>query len=120
MAMIIPDNIYSQRRIGLARVTDNHKFILEHNVLCEFSLNAGRTLSYLVLIVASFSTSMSVYKVLLSVNIFTIALYCIGMYLLEKRYAGIVSKKDTLKHLKEVEEDCQEYYHYRGELKKHL
>jgi hypothetical protein len=120
ITMIIPDNLYSQRRLGLARVTDKHKFILEHNVMCELSLNIGRAISYIVLIVASFSTSIGIYKILLIVNTVTIALYCFGMYFLEKRYAGIISKNDTLSHLKEVEIDCLNYYHYKGELKKHI
>lgn len=120
IAMIIPDNLYSQRRMGLARVTDKHKFILEHNVMCEFSLNVGRFISYTILVIASFSTSIGIYKILLIVNAITIAMYCIGMYFLEKRYSGILSKNDTLAHLKEVEEDCANYYHYKGELKKEI
>ena len=118
--MIIPDNLYSQRRMGLVRVTDNHKFILEHNVLCEGFLNLGRVLSYLVLLVASFVTSIGIYKVLLIINSITIALYCGGIYFLEKRYNKIISRNDTLKHLKEVENDYVNYYHDKGELKREI
>jgi sulfite exporter TauE/SafE len=77
--------------------------------MCEFALNVGRVLSYTILVAASFSTSIGIYKILLIVNSITIAMYCIGMYFLEKRYSGILSKNDTLAHLKEVENDCENY-----------
>ena len=53
IAMIIPDNLYSQRRMGIARITDNHKFILEHNIICEICLNIGRILRASLLILAA-------------------------------------------------------------------
>lgn len=120
IAMIIPDSLYSQRRMGVVRVTKNHKFALEHNVLSEGSLNIGRVISYTSLIVASFFNSMSVYKVLLLVNLIAITIYCLAAYYLEKRYYKIIMKNDTLDHLKEVERDCENYYHYKDTLTKEI
>ena len=120
VAMIVPDNLYSQRRMGLVRVTGNHKFALEHNVLSEGSLNIGRIISFLVLVGASFSSSANIYKVLLGINVATILAYCVGIYVLEKKYRNIISKNDTLKHLREVEVDCVNYYHYKDTLSKEV
>lgn len=120
ISMIVPDNLYSQRRMGLVRVTGKHKFALEHNVLCEISLNIGRVISYGILIIASFAHSIEVYKILMGLHIFTTFSFCIGIYLLEKRYSNILSKNDTLKHLKEVESDCPNYYVYKDKLTKEI
>lgn len=120
IAMIIPDSLYSQRRMGVVRVTKNHKFTLEHNVLAEGSLNVGRVISYSALIVGSFFNSINVYKVLLIVNLVAVTLYCLGAYFMEKRYYKILMKNDTLKHLKEVETDCENYYHYKDTLTKEI
>ena len=120
IAMIIPDSLYGQRRMGVVRVTKKHEFALEHNVLAEGSLNTGRVISFSSLIVASFFDSLNVYKILLLVNLIAIALYCIGTYLMEKRYNKILSKNDTLRHLKEVENDCENYYHYKDTLTKEI
>lgn len=119
-SMLIPDNLYSQRRMGLVRVTGNHKFVLEHNVLCEASLNIGRVISYVALVIAAFAKSTSVYKILLIIHIFTTLIFSIVIYLLEKRYAYIISKNDTMKHLKEVENDCVNYYVYKDKLSREI
>ena len=118
--MIIPDSLYAQRRMGVVRVTKKHEFALEHNVLAEGSLNLGRVISFSTLIVASFLNSLDVYKILLLVNLVAITLYCIGTYLMERRYNKILSKNDTLRHLKEVEQDCANYYHYKDTLTKEI
>ena len=120
ISTIVPDNLYSQRRMGFVRVTGNHKFALEHNVLCEVSLNIGRVISYITLIIASFAHSSDVYKVLLGMHIFTTLAFCISIYILEKRYSGVVSKNDTLKHLREVEADCPNYYVYKDKLSREI
>ena len=120
IAMIIPDSLYAQRRMGVVRVTKKHEFALEHNVLAEGSLNLGRVISFSTLIVASFLNSLDVYKILLLVNLVAITLYCIGTYLMERRYNKILSKNDTLRHLKEVEQDCANYYHYKDTLTKEI
>lgn len=121
IAMIVPDNINSQRRMGLIRVTRKLKYALEHNVLAEVALNIGRIISYIVLMVASFSSSMNVYKILLVINLICIGLYCIIVYKVEKKFSGIVFKNDVMKHLREVEEDCGEYYyHYKDMLHKEV
>lgn len=120
ITMIVPDNLYSQRRMGLIRVTGNHKFALEHNVLCEVSLNIGRVISYCGLIIASFFESTNVYKVLLLVNLVITIIFGLGIYVLEKKYAFVLSKNDTLKHLKEVEDDCVNYYAYKDKLSKEI
>ena len=106
--------------MGLVRITGNHKFSLEHNVLSEVSLNIGRIISFSSLIIASFFRTTNVYKVLLIINIVTISVYCIGIYFLEKKYAYIISKNDTIKHLKEVEYDCVNYYSYKDKLTKEI
>ena len=118
--MIVPDNINSQRRMGLIRVTRKLKYALEHNVIAEVSLNVGRVISYVVLLVASFSSSLSIYKILLVINLFCIALYCLIVYKVEKKFFGIIFKNDVMKHLKEVEEDCEHYYHYKDTLSKEI
>lgn len=121
IAMIVPDNINSQRRMGLIRVTRKLKYALEHNVLAEVALNIGRIISYIVLMVASFSSSMNIYKILLVINLICIGLYCIIVYKVEKKFSSIVFKNDVMKHLKEVEEDCGEYYyHYKDMLTKEV
>ena len=120
ISMITPDNIYSQKRMGLIRVTGKLKYALEHNVLAEVALNIGRVISYIVLLVASFSNSLNVYKVLLVINLICICLYCFVVYKIERKYTGIVFKNDIMEHLREVEDDCPNYYHYKGEIKREL
>lgn len=120
IAMIVPDNINSQKRMGLIRITGKLKYALEHNVLAEVSLNIGRVISYVVLLIASFSNSINVYKVLLIINLVCICLYCFVIYKIERKYSGIVFKNDIMEHLREVEDDCPNYYHYKGEIKKEL
>lgn len=119
IAMIVPDNIQSQKRMGLIRITGKLKYALEHNVLAEGVLNIGRVISYVVLLVSSFSSSLNVYKFLLAINLVCICLYCFMAYKLEKKYSGIVFKNDIMEHLREVEDDCENYYHYKGEIKKY-
>lgn len=119
IAMIVPDNINSQKRMGIIRITRKLKYALEHNVLAEVSLNIGRVISYIVLLIASFSSSVNVYKILLIINLACICLYCLVVYKLEKKYSGIIFRNDLIEHLREVEDDCENYYHYKGELKKH-
>ena len=120
IAMIVPDNINSQKRMGLIRITGKLKYALEHNVLAEVSLNIGRVISYVILLIASFSNSLNVYKVLLVINLMCICLYCFVIYKIERKYSGIVFKNDIMEHLREVEDDCPNYYHYKGEIKKEL
>ena len=120
IAMIVPDNINSQKRMGLIRITGKLKYALEHNVLAEVSLNIGRVISYVILLIASFSNSLNVYKVLLVINLMCICLYCFVIYKIERKYSGIVLKNDIMEHLREVEDDCPNYYHYKGEIKKEL
>lgn len=120
IAMIVPDNIYSQKRMGLIRITGKLKYALEHNVLAEVALNIGRVISYVILLIASFSSSVNVYKVLLVINLVCICLYCFVVYKIERKYSGIVLKNDIMEHLREVEDDCPNYYHYKGEIKKEL
>ena len=120
MAMIIPDNLNSQKRMGIVRITGKLKYALEHNVLAEVALNLGRVISYVVLLVASFSSSLNVYKILLIINLICICLYCLVVYKLERKYSGIVFKNDIMEHLREVEDDCENYYHYKGEMRKHM
>lgn len=120
ISMIIPDNLYSQRRVGLLKITDKHAFILEHNLLCEACLNIGRVISYLILLISSFYSSIHVYKVLLLINLVAIFAYCLGVYYLERKCAGISLQNDTIERLKEVEKDCVGYYHYKGELRKEI
>jgi len=120
IAMIVPDNINSQKRMGLIRITGKLKYALEHNVLAEISLNIGRIISYVVLLVASFAGSINVYKILLLINLVYVCLYCFVVYKVEKKYSGIVFKNDVMEHLREVEDDCVDYYHYKGELRKHI
>ena len=116
--MIVQDNLNSQKRMGLIRVTGKLKYALEHNVLAEVFLNIGRIISYMVLLVASFSGSANVYKVLLAINLACIGLYCIVVYKVENKYSGIIFKNDIMEHLREVEDDCENYYHYKGEIRK--
>jgi hypothetical protein len=71
-------------------------------------------------LIASFSSSIDVYKILLIINLVSVCLYCLVVYKLEKKYSGIVFKNDVLTHLKEVEKDCEKYYHYRGEVRKEI
>lgn len=118
IAMIVPDNINSQKRMGLIRITGKLKYALEHNVLAEVSLNIGRVISYVILLIASFSNSLNVYKVLLVINLMCICLYCFVIYKIERKYSGIVLKNDIMEHLREVEDDCPNYYHYKGEIKR--
>lgn len=120
IAMIVPDNINSQKRMGLIRITGKLKYALEHNVLAEVSLNIGRVISYVILLIASFSNSLNVYKVLLVINLMCICLYCFVIYKIERKYSGIVLKNDIMEHLREVEDDCPNYYHYKGEIKKEV
>jgi hypothetical protein len=120
IAMIVPDNINSQKRMGLIRITGKLKYALEHNVLAEVCLNIGRIVSYAVLLIASFSSSVNIYKLLLTINLGCICLYCIVVYKVEKKYAGIILKNDIMKHLREVEDDCSNYYHYKGEIQKEI
>lgn len=120
IAMIVPDNINSQKRMGLIRITGKLKYALEHNVLAEVALNIGRVISYVILLIASFSSSINVYKVLLVINLVCICLYCFVVYKIERKYSGIVLKNDIMEHLREVEDDCPNYYHYKGEIKKEL
>lgn len=115
IAMIIPDNIRVQKRIGIIRITKKLKFALEHNVIAEIFLNVGRIVSYVSLLIGSFINSLSVYKVLLVVNLFFICLYCFLSYKMEKKYSGIIFKNDVLKHLKEVEIDRESYLEYEVE-----
>ena len=58
--------------------------------------------------------------ILLIINLVSVCLYCLVVYKLEKKYSGIVFKNDVLTHLKEVEKDCENYYHYRGEVRKEI
>lgn len=118
IAMIVPDNINSQKRMGLIRITGKLKYALEHNVLAEVFLNCGRVLSYVVLLAASFSGTINIYKILLSINLMFICLYCLIVYKVEKKYSGIVLKNDIMEHLREVEDDSENYYHHKGEIKK--
>lgn len=118
ISMIIPDNLYSQRRMGIIRITKNHKYTLEHNMLAELFLNFGRVVSYAILLVGSYFNSINVFKVLLVINIIMITMYCFYNYVLEKRYNGIIFKNDVEKHLKEVEEDCENYYFYKDSIHK--
>ena len=118
ISMIVPDNLNSQKRMGIIRITKKLKYALEHNVLAEVSLNIGRVISYVVLLVASFSSSLNVYKVLLIINLVCICLYCLIVYIVEKKYSGIILRNDILEHLRQVEDDCPNYYHYKGELRK--
>lgn len=120
IAMIVPDNINSQRRMGMIRITRKLKYALEHNVLAEVFLNIGRIISYAVILIASFSNSLSIYKILLVINLIFICAYCVIVYVVEKKYANIILTNDISNHLKEVEDDCVGYYHYKGELKKVL
>ena len=120
IAMIVPDNINSQKRMGLIRVTGKLKYALEHNVLAEVFLNIGRIFSYIFLVVASYNSSFVVYKFLLIVNLVCICTYCFVVYKLENKYSGIVFKNDLFEHLREVEHDCENYYHYKGEIKKEM
>lgn len=118
MSMIVPDNLNSQKRMGIIRVTRKLKYALEHNILAEVFLNIGRVISYVVLLVASFSNSLNVYKVLLAINLVCICLYCLIVYKVERKYTSIIFKNDVMEHLREVEDDCSGYYHYKGELRK--
>lgn len=120
IAMIIPDNLYSQRRMGIIRITKNHKYAMEHNMLAEASLNAGRVVSYAFLLIGSYYGSIDTFKVLLVINIVMITMYCFYNYVLERRYNGIVFKNDVEKHLKEVEEDCDNYYFYKDSIHKEI
>ena len=120
IAMIVPDNINSQKRSGMIRITKKLKYALEHNVVAEIFLNIGRIISYIVLLVASFNNSLNVYKILLAINLICICLYCLIIYKVEKKYSGIVFKNDIARHLKEVEDDCENYSYYKGELEKEL
>ncbi len=118
VAMIVPDNINSQKRMGIIRITGKIKYAVEHNIIAEVFLNIGRVISYIALLIASFSNSLNVYNILLVINLVCICLYCIVIYIIEKKYSSIILKNDLLKHLKEVENDCENYYHYKGEIKK--
>lgn len=118
ISMIVPDNLNSQKRMGIIRVTRKLKYALEHNILAEAFLNIGRVISYIILLVVSFSNSLNVYKVLLAINLVCICLYCLIVYKVEKKYTGIIFKNDVMEHLREVEDDCSGYYHYKGELRK--
>ena len=120
IAMIVPDNINAQKRSGMIRITKKHKYALEHNVIAEIFLNLGRVISYSVLIVASFTSSLGVYKVLLAINLIWVCLYCFIIYKVEKKYSGIVFKNDINKHLIEVENDCPNYYFYKDTILKDL
>ncbi len=120
IAMIIPDNLYSQRRVGIIRITKNHKYALEHNMLAEASLNIGRVVSYGFLLIGSYYSSINTFKVLLVINIVMITMYCFYNYVLERRYNGIIFKNDVEKHLKEVEEDCDNYYFYKDSIHKEI
>ena len=120
IAIIVPDNISAQKRVGIVRITKKIKYALEHNIIAESLLNIGRVISYLPLLIASNSDSLNIYKVLLVCNMVYICLYFLVVYKVEKKYSGIVFKNDLLKHLKEVEGDCENYYHYKGELKKEI
>lgn len=120
IAMIIPDNIYYQRRAGIIRITKNHKYAMEHNMLAEVFLNIGRVISYSFLLIGSYYSSINTFKVLLVINIVMITMYCFYNYVLERRYNGIVFKNDVEKHLKEVEEDCENYYFYKDTIHKEM
>ena len=116
--MIVPDNLNSQKRMGIIRVTRKLKYALEHNILAEVFLNVGRVISYIILLVASFSNSLHIYKILLAINLVCICAYCLIVYKVERKYSSIIFKNDVMEHLREVEDDCEGYYHYKGELRK--
>lgn len=117
ISMLVPDNLNAQRRMGIVRVTKKLKYALEHNIIAEITLNIGRVISYSVLLIASFSNSMNIYKILLIVNLVIVCVYCFVIHKVEKKYSGIIFRNDLIKHLKEVENDCERYYHYKGEIK---
>lgn len=89
-------------------------------MLAEASLNVGRVVSYGFLLIGSYYNSINTFKVLLVINIVMITMYCFYNYVLERRYNGIVFKNDVDKHLKEVEEDCDNYYFYKDSIHKEI
>ena len=69
---------------------------------------------------SSFTNSVNIYKILLLISLVCICLYCLVVYVVEKGYARIIRDADTLKHLKEVEEDTMYFYHFKGDLRKNI
>lgn len=90
---------FGVKRHGLVRAIDKKEFIVEHQAVTEICLNIGRIIFYSVLLLASFSNEIWVYKTLVAVSMSFVLLYGIFGYVLEKEYDKILIEREFKKQL---------------------
>lgn len=103
--LAIINRSFAVKRSGLIRAIEKKDYIVEHQALTELCLNVGRTIFYLILLFASFSSEIWVYKTLLLLSTAFIALYGVFGYFLEKEYEKILIEREFKKQIAQMIED---------------
>lgn len=103
--LAIINRAYAVKRSGLIRAVEKKDYIVEHQAITELCLNIGRTLFFLILLFASFTNDIWVYKTLLLISTGFITLYGIFGYIFEKEYEKILIEREFKKQIAQMIED---------------
>ena len=107
--LAINNRSFAVKRSGLIRAIDKKDYIVEHQAVSELFLNIGRTIFYSILLIASFSNNVNVYRTILAISVSFIALFGIFSYFLEKEYQKILIEREFKKQINRMIED-HEYF----------
>jgi len=95
----IVDRPTAIKRSGLIRAINHKEYIIEHQAVVEVLLNVGRICFYLILLIASFSQEIWVYKILLLFSTICVLGYGILCCHLEKEYNKILIEREFKKQI---------------------
>lgn len=95
----IINRAYGVKRSGLIRAIDKKEYIVEHQAITELCLNIGRVIFYSVLLLASFSSEIWVYKTLVAIAMSFVLVYGVIGYILEKEYEKILIEREFKKQI---------------------
>ena len=88
---------FTIKRSGLIRAINKKQYIIEHQAVSEMFLNLGRTSFYLIILFASFTSEIWIYKALLMIGLTVVCLYGVFSYVLEKEYEKILIEREFKK-----------------------
>lgn len=95
----ITNRSFAVKRSGLIRAVNKKQFIVEHQAITEACLNIGRSIFYSILLFASFSEELWVYKTLVGIGIAIVCVCSVFAYILEKEYEKILIEREFKKQL---------------------